>query len=160
MSLDGSLDGIAVAASQGYGDGTAEMQYGCEDHLVAAAESVHCDRQPAEPVALEGIDAGLVEDKVWAEVENRRQGALKPAQVFDVGRTVVQFDVQLAALLPEGKVLTPVHGKSEHVAVVLKDLSGAVTLMNVEIDDREAGSLPFGAKHFDGDCDVVEDAIA
>ena len=51
-------------------------------------------------------------------------------------------------------------GEREHAGVRGKDLRGAVSLVNVEIDDRDAVDAVIALEGADGDGDVVEDAEA
>ena len=138
MGLGGSLDGVAVTAAQGDNEGAVLLQDQGEDDLVATAKALHGDGEASEPISVEGIDTGLIEDELWIEVENGRHSSRKLQQVFVITGSVFQFDVQFAALFSEGKVLPAMHRKGKDVGIIFEDLGGSITLVNVEVDDGEA----------------------
>ncbi len=138
MGLGGSLDGVAVTATQGDNQRAVLLQDQVEDHLVATAKALHGDGEASEPIGVEWIDTGLIEDELWIEVENGRQSGGKLQQVFVIPSSVFQFDVQLAALFSEGKVLPAMHRKGKDVGIIFEDLGGSIALVNVEVDDGEA----------------------
>ena len=141
VGFSGALDGITVASAESDDDwptcGTDRVEY----QLVATTKSLHGELQPSETIRVERIDSGLIEDDFGMEVEHARKSLLEPGEIFGVGSTVRKFDIELAALLAEWEVLAAVHGESEDVIIVFKDLSGAVSLVDIEVDDGETVKL-------------------
>ena len=71
-----------------------------------------------------------------------------------------QADIERALLFAKREVALAMNGESEDAGVATEDVSGAVSLMNVEIDDGGAADASGVAEELDGDSDIVKDAEA
>jgi hypothetical protein len=84
------------------------------------------------------IGAGEVERQARLEAPiELLQRAVEGVQVFVVAAAVRQFDVEIARLLAERKVLRAMQRQGEDRRVVPEDGGGAVALVHVEVDDRD-----------------------
>src|SRR5262249_17503901 len=104
--------------------------------MVAVAETVESERQTAETVASQSIDAGLVKDNTRLECAHAGQDGHERREILFVPGAVGELDINAAPLLPERKVVARVERDSQYFGIVLEEESGTVALMDVEIDDR------------------------
>lgn len=104
---------------------------------VARLQTVITQLEPAQPVAFKRVCAGQKEDQARLEAALKFfQRMLKRLQVRAVGAAVGLFDIQIAGLLAERKVLLAVHGQREHTGVICKDAGCAVALVHIQVDHR------------------------
>jgi hypothetical protein len=66
-------------------------------------------------------------------------------QVLVVRTTVGEVDIQVARLLAKREVLAPMHGQRENRLVAPEDVSRAVALVDVEVDDGHPQVAPLRA---------------
>jgi len=168
MGLRGALDRITVASTERNDDWQACGTDGVEYKFVAMAKPLHGDLQPPQTIRVERIDSGLIKDDFGTEVEHARKSLLELGEIFGVGSTVGKFNIEFAALLAKWEVLAAVHGESEDIRIFFENLSSAITLVNIKVNNGETvkgrsrgigHELPSMAEGLDGDGDIVEDAI-
>jgi hypothetical protein len=159
VGLGGEDDGVGVAAADGDDEGDGQIAGGAHDHAVALFETSGSETEAAEAIGGERVDAGLVEDEVWVEIRHLWEKGGEGAEVFVVGDAGVEFDVDGTLLLAQREVGFAVNRDGEDGRVVAEDVSGAVALVDVEIEDGDAGNFVL-LQAARGDRDVVEDAEA
>ena len=159
MGFGGEGNGDGVAAADGDDEGDGQVQGGAHDHAVALFETGGSEAEAAEAIGGERVDAGLVEDEVGVEIGNFGENGGEGAEVFGVGDTGVEFDVDGTLLLAQREVGFAVNRDGKNGRVVAKDVGGAVALVDVEIEDGDAGDFVL-LQVACSDRDVVEDAEA
>lgn len=133
---------------------------GLKDALISCSEPLDAEREAAEAVFFEDIDAGLVEHQVRAKAHRRVEGALQGLQIGVVVGVVGQRDVEVARRLVEGVIALAVDGAGEDLRGVVEYRGGAVAVVNVEVEDRDALDGPVVEERGGGDGEVIEDAEA
>src|SRR5262249_25166715 len=91
VRLEGRRERHGVPAAEGEADGHAEAPRGLEDVAVARAQAGVGERELAEAVLGERVDAGLVEDEAGARaVDGGGKGAAEGLEVRGVAGAVVE----------------------------------------------------------------------
>src|SRR5262245_27308317 len=133
----------------------------CDDEFISSSESFNRQFQFPQPVALVGIDACLVEDKIRPEiVEDLRKVLTEDAKIFFVADVVGQINIERTNLFSCRKVFLAVHREAKDAWIVTEDCRGSVALMHVAINHGDAFSEPVALESARGNCDVVEHAVA
>ena len=79
-------------------------------------------------------------------------------KVLFITGIVREIDVELAVLFTEGKVVPAMNRNCQYIGVPGEDLSCAVTLMYIQVDDSGTPDTFLGAQPTDGDRHVVKHA--
>ena len=118
------------------------------------------ERKPPQNIRGQRINAGLIEDDIGLERECSRQNVIELAKIFGVFNAIRQWNIQPAAFLAKRKIALAVDGKGEDIRIILKDFSGAVTLMNIKVNDGRPMDEFALSKKVDGNGNVIEHAEA
>src|SRR5580704_18487135 len=143
VGLGGEDDGVGVAAADGDDEGDGQIAGGAHDHAVALFETSGSETEAAEAIGGERVDACLVEDEVWVEIRHLWKNGGEGAEVFVVGDAGVEFYVDGALLLAQREVGFAVNRDGEDGRVVAENVSGAVALVDIEIEDGDAVDAVF-----------------
>ncbi len=106
--------------------------------LSRGSQSLWSERQTAESVARQRIDASLVEHNFRPKCLSFLEHRTKSFDIRLITGAVRKRHVQDTLLFPEREVSFAVQRQSENIGVALKDGSRSVPLVNVEIDDERA----------------------
>ena len=145
----GKLNGLRITATHGDHNRNAFRLRDCEDHLVSMREVFIRESEAAEAVCVQGVHTGLKQDQLRCELLHRSQPGFECWEVRSGRGIVGKSDIESAALFAEREIVRSVNRECEHLVVVLEDARRPISLVNVEIDDRDAldsGALqgPFG----------------
>jgi hypothetical protein len=91
-------------------------------------------------------------------VEHVRQMMAQRGEILIVAGAIVERDVEVADFLAERKVMSAVEREGEHRRLAVEDCGGAVSLVDVAIDDGRAGDRAIAQQDSSRDRDVVEHA--
>ena len=108
-----------------------------------------------------GIGSGEIHDKVCrGERQATMEGVVKVLQIKLIRRAVRQGNVEISIALGEGIVPGSVHREREDRGITLEDRCGAVSLVDIQIDDDGAANGLFALQDSDGDSSIIENAEA
>jgi len=127
--------------------------------LIAAAQAVLRQRQPAELILQERIRTRDVDQQLGLVVQDSLDPLLQLLEVFAVGRAIADADVEVALRLPRRVIVLLVNGEREHALVTRETDRGPVPLVHVAVNDRRARDARVRLEHPDGDGDVVLVAV-
>lgn len=156
VCFGGAFDGIRVAAAHSDDDGDAASSGGSEHDSIAEGEIFERQRETAEAVCRESIHTGLEEDQLRMGVQGYGERFVESRKVLFGLCSIWKFNVDAAALLVKREVAGCMEREGEDSLVVLKDAGGSIALVDVEIDDRDAGNAPAMARPLGCDGQIVE----
>jgi hypothetical protein len=106
--------------------------------FVAPAQPSLRQLQPAEFIALDAVDAGDVKNQFRLMViKDYRKVMFQQFEVFCIAGPVGEPDVE-AALLLDRIIIFLMHAEREDCGLVVEDEGGAVSLVDVEVNDGGA----------------------
>ncbi len=150
----------AVTADQRAGQRDSSFPRVPCHHPVARDQSGIRQGQSTQAVIPVRIDTRLQEDQVRHEVvQGAWQRSLEDVQICGVAGQVRQGDVQGRARFACREVLFGIDGKSEDVAAPRRQRRRSIALMDVEVEDQDAGYIAFLDQSVGGNGQVVEDAV-
>ena len=105
------------------------------------------------------IDAGIEEYKIGLMFSQKiRQGLFERFEIIVIADPRLERDVEVALLLSCREIGAAMHGEGENGGIMLKNLSGAVALMNVQIDHKRPLDPAFRLQQSCRNRNIVEDA--
>ena len=92
---------------------------------------------PCAAVTGVRVHAGIVQHQIGSEVpEQRGQGLVQNLQIHRIGGSGRQTQIIIALLLARRKILLAVHAEGKHIGLVLKNKSGSIALMHIQINHQ------------------------
>ena len=148
---DDGVDVGSIAAAHGDGDRQAGAARQASKHdLVAVAQAVDRQLQPPEPIAFVRIGAGKIEDEIRADAGSAPSVEVQRAALRGTPSSPVPSAAatsrSLTSLL-NGKFFSPCIENVNTDGVAGEDRGGAVALVHVEIDDRDAAGVLVALQH-------------
>lgn len=145
----GKLNGLRITATHGDHNRNAFRLRDCEDQLIAMREVFIRESEAAKAVCAQGVHTGLKQDQLRCELLHLFQPGFECWEVLSRRGIVGKSDIESAALFAEREIVRSVNGEREYLIVVLEDARRPISLVNVQVDDRDAldsGALqsPFG----------------
>ena len=160
MDVDRVGNVAGIAARHGDRDRNARTATGFQNHPVTLQQPHFCYLQASKPIILVGVSACQVNCEIGATLLDRLvQPLLQRRQVRRVTGSVLQRNVEIAALLTKGIVLRAVDGKGEDRLVTGEDGCDPIPLMHIAVDDNDAPDTSFRLHDAGGDHTVVEYAV-
>src|SRR5262249_22740899 len=141
MHGDGLFDVTTVAAGHRNGDWHVEIAREIKDAPVARLESVDGKLEATQPIARVRVRACKIDHEIRGKTPPHfLQRGVERRQILGIAGAIFQADVEIAPFFPEGKVRFAMDRQREAGVVAGEDARGPVSLVYIEIDDRDAQS--------------------
>lgn len=153
------IGGVPAADYPGHRNTPGQAVF--QDVTVPAREALVAELQSTESIVDMWIDSRVVEHQIRLQFFEKAGKILREGvEVCLIFESVIEADVEVARELSKRKVLLRMHRKGKHRARVRHCSRGAVSLMDIEIDDEDPIDAPVVDESFRSDRKIVEDTEA
>src|SRR5260370_4574357 len=144
MSFNCSSNRPGVAAAHGQHDRKTPLRRFSKNELISGPQALGGQRESTERIIAQWVYARLIEDNVRIrEVECLGEMLAKHTEVFVVSRLVLESHIPSRSGFVERIIVLAMDRKGDDCGIVLENLGGSVSLVNVQIADHRARDFPF-----------------
>ncbi|EGF32008.1 hypothetical protein IMCC9480_3055 [Oxalobacteraceae bacterium IMCC9480] len=137
----------------------AALPGGFEHHPVALCQTLEGQFHASQPIAFVRVGTGQKNNQL--RVKARKQRCQRAGQRLQVGRIadiIRQADIEITDRFLKRVVAFTVQRQREHRVVARKNLGSAISLMDIQVHDRNTAGPPFRLHQARGNGRIIEDA--